>query len=89
MSDGRPFEGSGCAAHGAAESGGRYIQVGVTALRDPVTGKMLPAVPLYIQAPENATEEQELEPLAEGIAHLLALRMKQYIDGCKAAGIEI
>lgn len=89
MSDGRPFEGSWCTAHGAADTGRRYIQVGVTALRDPVTGKMLPAVPLYIQAPENATEEQELEPLAEGIAHLLALRMKQYIDGCKAAGIEI
>lgn len=68
---------------------GRYIQVGSTALRDPVTGDFLPSVPLYIQAPENVTEEQELEPLAEGIAHLLALRMKQYIDGCKAAGIEI
>ena len=67
----------------------KYIQVGVTALRDPVTGGMLPAVPLYIQAPESASEETELEPLAEGIAHLLALRMKTYIDGCKAAGIEI
>lgn len=26
-----------------------YIQVGVTALRDPVTGEYLPAVPLYIR----------------------------------------
>lgn len=67
----------------------RFIQVGVTALRDPVTGEMLPAVPLYVQAPDTETEQRELEPLADGIAHLLALRMKQYIDGCKAAGIEI
>lgn len=67
----------------------QFIQVGVTALRDPFTGEMLPAVPLYIKAPETVTEEQELEPLAEGIAHLLALRMKQYIDGCKAQGITI
>ena len=27
----------------------RYVQVGVTALRDPVTGKFLPAVPLFIR----------------------------------------
>ena len=26
-----------------------YIQIGVTALRDPVTGEYLPAVPLYIR----------------------------------------
>lgn len=67
----------------------RFIQVGMTALRDPVTGEMLPSVPLYIQAPDTEAEQRELEPLADGIAHLLALRMKQYIDGCKAAGIEI
>ena len=67
----------------------QFIQVGVTALRDPVTGEMLPAVPLYIQAPETGAEQKELEPLADGIAHLLALRMKQYIDGCKAQGITI
>ena len=67
----------------------QFIQVGVTALRDPVTGEMLPAVPLYIQAPETDAEQKELEPLADGIAHLLSLRMKQYIDGCKAQGITI
>lgn len=67
----------------------QFIQIGVTALRDPVTGEMLPAVPLYIQAPETDAEQKELEPLADGIAHLLALRMKQYIDGCKAQGITI
>lgn len=67
----------------------QFIQVGVTALRDPITGEMLPAVPLYIKAPETETEGQALEPLADGIAHLLAIRMKQYIDGCKAQGITI
>lgn len=67
----------------------QFIQVGVTALRDPVTGEMLPAVPLYIQAPETDAEQKELEPLADGIAHLLALRMKDYIEGCKAQGIMI
>lgn len=28
----------------------KYIQVGVTAMRDPATGEFLPAVPLYIKA---------------------------------------
>lgn len=67
----------------------KFIQVGVTALRDPATGEMLPAVPLYVKVEDGETKEALTEPLAEGIAHLLALRMKQYIDGCKAQGIAI
>ena len=30
-----------------------YIQIGSTALRDPVTGDFLPAVPLYIRAEDR------------------------------------
>lgn len=66
-----------------------YIQVGVTALRDPATGEMLPAVPLYIEAAEGETEAQKVEELADGIKHLMALRMKQYVDGCRAQGLQI
>lgn len=65
----------------------RYIQVGVTAMRDPATGEFLPAVPLYIKAEENAAETEEI--VIRDIGKLLALRMKQYMDGCKVAGVEV
>ena len=38
---------------------GRYIQVGVTALRDPKTGEFMPAVPLYIRE-----EDKPMAPTA-------------------------
>lgn len=63
-----------------------YIQVGVTALRDPATGGYLPAVPLYIKADESAKEAQA--SLFEDIGHLFALQIKAYMDGCKEAGVE-
>lgn len=31
----------------------KYIQIGVTALRDHATGNFLPAVPLYIKAEDT------------------------------------
>lgn len=65
----------------------KYIQIGVTALRDPATGEFLPAVPLYIKAEEDAEEAEA--SLISDIGNLLALRMKQYIDGCKDAGVGI
>jgi len=65
----------------------RFIQVGVTALRDPATGDYLPPVPLYIKAEGGAAEAEE--KLIQDIGNLLAQRMKQYMDGCKAAGIEV
>lgn len=37
----------------------KFIQVGVTALRDPATGEFLPAVPLYIKAEDGAEEGGE------------------------------
>ena len=47
----------------------RFIQVGVTALRDPATGDFLPAVPLYIKAEDGAEEAEE--DLIEDIGKLL------------------
>lgn len=55
-----------------------YIQVGITALRDPKTGDFLPAVPLYIKA---TTESQDSEAgMLDDIASVFKDRMKQYID---------
>ena len=65
----------------------KYIQVGVTALRDPATGDFLPAVPLYIKA-EDGSEEAE-EKLIEDIGKLLAERIRRYKADCEAAGISI
>lgn len=60
----------------------KFIQVGVTALRDPATGKFLPAVPLYVKTEEDAPKAEE--SLIEDIGHLLAMRMKQYMNGIAA-----
>ena len=65
----------------------RYIQIGVTALRDPATGDFLPAVPLYIKAEDGAEEAEQ--KIIEGIGNLLAMRMKQYLDQCREAGVEV
>jgi len=56
-----------------------YIQIGITALRDPATGGFLPAVPLYIEATESATLAEQV--MTKDIARVFAARMKQYIDG--------
>ena len=63
-----------------------YLQIGVTALRDPTTGEYLPAVPLYIRAEDNAAAEEQ--HLIDDIGNLLAKRIKKYMDGCKEAGVE-
>ena len=57
----------------------RYIQVGITALRDPKTGGFLPAVPLYIEAAGDA--EPAEAAVIRDIGKVFAQRMKQYIDG--------
>ena len=70
-----------------AEAEERYIQIGVTALRNPATGEFLPAVPLYIRADAGAEEAEQ--KVIEDIGNLLAQRMKQYMDGCKEAGVKV
>lgn len=63
---------------------GEFIQIGVTALREPETGEFLPEVPLYVQADE-ATEEEE-ERLISDFTKLMALKWKRYQDGSRKAG---
>lgn len=61
---------------------GKYIQIGVTSLRDPVTGEALPSVPMYIRAddaPAQARAVIEEGPLAKEFAEL----MKRYVNGTK------
>ena len=65
----------------------KYIQIGVTALRDPGTGEYLPAVPLFIRADDSAAAGEE--SLIQDIGALLADRMRCYIDGCRANGAKI
>ncbi len=62
-----------------------YIQIGVTALRDPKTGEYLPAVPMYIKNEDEAAEAQA--ELHKNIGKLFADRMRRYMAGCKEAGV--
>lgn len=64
-----------------------FIQVGVTALRDPATGDYLPAVPLYIKAEDGAEEAEE--KLIQDIGKLFADRMRKYRATCAAQGVPV
>ena len=64
-----------------------FIQVGFTATRDPGTDEFLPSMPLYIKATDQANEAAQ--GLTEDIGKILAGKMKQYIDGCRAAGVAV
>ena len=65
----------------------RYIQVGVTAMRERGTGKFLPAVPLFVRADD--VDEGAEESLVEDIAALFAQRMRRYKEACEAAGAAV
>lgn len=51
-----------------------YIEIGMTALRDPATGDFLPAVPLYIRAEDR--EKCEPKVLIDGDAFQRAMAEK-------------
>lgn len=55
-----------------------YIQIGVTAVRDP-EGNFLPAVPVFI--PLTPEVESTAERAVADVGQLFARKMKQYIDG--------
>ncbi len=55
-----------------------YIQIGVTALRDPVTGEALEAVPLYIRRSDTAGQEKAKLNMAP-FAGTLAAQVGEYI----------
>lgn len=67
----------------------RFIQIGVTALRDPVTGDFLPAVPLYIREEDQGKTTAAFPQDETALAKALGDKMKEYLDGCKAAGVEV
>lgn len=52
-----------------------FIQVGITAARDPVTGEFLPAVPLYVRAEDRTSIP---EPFDGDLRALFAEKMKEY-----------
>ena len=64
-----------------------FIQIGVTAARDPATGAFLPAVPLYIEATDAA--QKSADGLIDYIQSLLAARFAAYMDATEAAGVAV
>ena len=64
-----------------------FIQIGVTAARDPATGDFLPAVPLYIEKTDAA--QKSAETLIDDIQSLFAARFAAYMNGTEAAGVAV
>ena len=55
---------------------GEFIQIGMTALRDPATGDFLPSVPLYIREEDRSAAA---EPLEYDLKKLFAGKMEEYM----------
>lgn len=65
----------------------QYIEVGMTALRNPATGDFEEPVPLFIRASDRA--EAAEQKMIDGIGSVLADIMKRYVSGCRKAGVTI
>ena len=65
----------------------QFVQVGVTACRDPKTGGFLHSVPLYIERSDLEQHPTEVPDLSD-IGRLLAGKMRDYIDACKKEGLQ-
>ena len=66
-----------------------FIQIGVTAARDPLTGDYLPAVPLYIEQTDLA--QKSLESLVDDFSDLeqLVAKFGRYKAETEAAGVAV
>lgn len=64
------------------------VMVGLVARRA-ADGTFLPAAPIYREAAvnERGRTRQEEENLSE-LSKLLAAKFKEYMDGCRAKGVE-
>lgn len=56
----------------------KYIEVGVTSARDPITHEFLPAVPMHIESTPEAEESEAA--LIKDLGKLFASKMRQYIE---------
>ena len=64
----------------------RFIQVGMTAMRDPVTGDFLESVPLYAEAEDLRRTGADGTMLVGDIRQNLAAAFGQYMKECKKEG---
>ena len=75
------------------QSGRKMKQVGTMALRD-AEGNFLPSQPLYTFIddkdinPETGMTKRE-EKNMDDISAVLGRKFKEYVDGCRAAGIKV
>lgn len=56
-----------------------FVQVGITALRDPKTREFLPSVPLYVRS-EDA-DSPAMVGFADDIVKIFAQKFKEYVEG--------
>ena len=65
----------------------QFIQIGITAARDPITGEFLPAVPLYIRADDAQHVSTPQPGIFTDLNRHLADKMRQDVEGCREEGI--
>ena len=60
---------------------GGFIEVGVTAMRDPITGDFLESVPLYVRAEDQ--KKVEAPVFDDAAIQMLADKWKQYVQASR------
>lgn len=57
-----------------------FIQIGQTAIRDPITGEFLPAVPLYIRAEDQEACRARDDPDANAFGEHMLKLYQEYLE---------
>jgi len=65
----------------------KYIQVGVTSIRDPFTGEFIQSTPLYIKVKKG--EDEVDEHMARDLMRVFGHQLRDYVAGCREAGAKI
>ena len=65
-----------------------YVQVGVTAMRDPLTGDFMQSVPLYAKRTDMQKARMPDTLDLHGIMKTLGKQFKEYEDECKKRGLK-
>lgn len=64
-----------------------FMEIGVAALIDPVTGEFGPSFSLYMKATDEAIASRER--VYEDIGHIFAEKLREYEAQCQAAGVKV
>lgn len=64
-----------------------FMEIGVAALIDPVTGEFGPSFSLYMKATDQAIASRER--VYQELGNIFAEKFAEYVEKCQAAGVKV